>query len=134
MNAPAAQPDHYAALGLPPTATSKQITDAYRTLVRTLHPDTTTAPEDTLARFTAVTTAYALLHDPVRRAAYDKTRHSPPSVPHALPQTGSTIHITVLPAPTTDTTPANPRTRRDTTQPLLRAGPTRVSPLPHRGP
>ena len=38
MSAPHAHPDHYAALGVPTTATARQITHAYRALVRALHP------------------------------------------------------------------------------------------------
>src|SRR5579859_5765933 len=101
-------PDHYTTLGLPTTATPGQIAHAYRALARTLHPDTTTAmPGDTLARFTAATTAYQILHDPARRAAYDRTRHTPPPAPAPAPppatRTRTTVHITVLPPPTPDT-------------------------------
>jgi len=51
------RPDHYAILGVSTTATPRQITHAYRALVRALHPDTATAPGDTRSRFTAVTTS-----------------------------------------------------------------------------
>jgi curved DNA-binding protein CbpA len=44
------QPDHYATLGLPTTASPGQITHAYRALVRTLHPDTATVPGTTTRR------------------------------------------------------------------------------------
>ncbi|HEV3169519.1 MAG TPA: J domain-containing protein [Actinocrinis sp.] len=130
------RPDHYATLGLPTTATLGQIAHAYRALVRTLHPDTAAAPGDTLARFTAVTTAYQVLHDPARRAAYDRTRHTPPPAPPppAAPRTRTAIHVTVLPPPAPDAITASTPSRRDIPPPLLRAGPTRVSPLPHRGP
>lgn len=127
-------PDHYAALGLPATATPGQITRAYHALARTLHPDTAAAPGDALARFTAVTAAYRILHDPARRAAYDRTRHTPLTPPPPAPGIRTTLHVTVLPAPMPDAITATPPTRRDTPTPLLRAGPTRVSPLPHRGP
>jgi DnaJ-class molecular chaperone len=125
------QPDYYATLGIPATATPRQITHAYRALVRTLHPDTATAtataPGDTGTRFAAVTAAYAVLHDPARRAAYDETRRTPP-------RTSTTIHVTFRPTPAHDATTAGPPTQRDTLSPPLRVGPTRVSPLPHRGP
>src|SRR6185295_3894211 len=37
--------DPYAVLGLPPTATQDQITNAYRRQVRTLHPDVRTTSQ-----------------------------------------------------------------------------------------
>ena len=127
-------PDHYATLGLPTTATPGQITHAYRALVRTLHPDTTAMHGDTLARFTAVTNAYHILHDPARRAAYDHARHTAPPAPAppAAPRT-TVVHVTVLPPPP-DAITARAPSRPGTPPPLLRAGPIRVSPLPHRGP
>jgi curved DNA-binding protein CbpA len=136
------RPDHYATLGLPTTASPGQITHAYRALVRTLHPDTATAPGDTLARFTAVTTAYQVLHDPARRAAYDRTQHTPPPdpAPPAAPRTRTrtrtrtTVQVTILPPPAPDTITAKAPSRHDMPPPLLRAGPTRVTPLPHHGP
>lgn len=72
-----AQPDPYAILGLSPTATQTQISRAYRVLVRRHHPDTRD-PGDEQGRVASETTlhqvlaAYAVLHDPVRRAAYDR--------------------------------------------------------------
>jgi len=125
------RPDHYAILGVSTTATPRQITHAYRALVRALHPDTATAPGDTRSRFTAVTTAYQVLHDPTRRAAYDQTRHTTSPSPTATPpsaQAPITIHVAVPVAPPADVTPA----QRDTHEPMLRAGPTRFSPLPYR--
>ena len=116
-------PDHYATLGVPATATPAQITHAYRTLVRSLHPDTSTIPGDTRAPFTAVTTAYRILHDPARRAAYDQSRHTgsaaqPPQPPARV---HVTVHVTVTPA----AAPPRPAAR----EPLLRVGPVRISPL-----
>jgi curved DNA-binding protein CbpA len=131
------RPDHYATLGLPTTATPRQIAHAYRALARTLHPDTAaTVPGDTLSRFTAVTIAYHVLHDPARRAAYDRTRHIPPlaPAPPAAPRIRTTVHVAVLPPPSPEAIIVGPPSRHDTSPPLLRAGPTRVSPLPHRGP
>ena len=64
--------DPYAVLGLPPTATQDQITNAYRRQVRTLHPDVRTTsqparpPSDEQLR--RVLAAYSLLRDPERRA------------------------------------------------------------------
>jgi curved DNA-binding protein CbpA len=67
-------PDYYALLGVPADATTAQIKKAYRKLARRHHPDTN--PGDTAAagRFKAITEAYEVLTDPVRRQAYDATR------------------------------------------------------------
>jgi len=120
-------PDHYATLGVNATATPAQISHAYRTLIRSLHPDTTTMPGDTRAPFTAVTTAYRILRDPARRAAYDRSRRSSspaqPSQPSQRPpQIRTTVHVTVTPT----AAPPRPAAR----EPLLRVGPVQISPLP----
>jgi curved DNA-binding protein CbpA len=126
------RPDHYAALGVSAAATPRQITHAYRALVRALHPDTTTAAGDTLARFTAVTTAYKILHDPARRAAYDRSCHTEPAA--RTPPARTAVYVDVRAAPPADALRADPLPHRDPRPPLLRAGPTRVSPLPRPGP
>lgn len=133
MSAPHAHPDHYAALGVPTTATARQITHAYRALIRALHPDTATASGDTGTRFTAVTTAYQVLHDPDRRAAYDQARHSAPPAPRP-PGIRTALHVTVHTAPPADAVPIAGPAPPATRAPLLRAGPVRVSPLPSRAP
>lgn len=128
-------PDHYATLGIPTTATPRQITHAYRALVRVLHPDTATdtatATGDTRDRFTAVTTAYAVLHDAARRAAYDQTRTAQ-TRPDAGSdhETATRARTTIPAAPPADAILLGPSARYGTSQPLLRAGPTHVSPLP----
>ncbi len=78
------QPNHYAALHLSPDATAREISRAYRTLLRTHHPDTrqrvddgdtTSAPD--LQELHAIMQAYVVLSDPEKRAAYDRARLSP---------------------------------------------------------
>jgi molecular chaperone DnaJ len=64
--------DLYATLGVTGDATDADITSAYRRLARQLHPDTN--PDAARHRFSGVTDAYDVLHDPVRRSAYDRTR------------------------------------------------------------
>ncbi|WP_253842869.1 J domain-containing protein [Mycobacterium colombiense] len=67
--------DPYAVLGLAPTATADEITRAYRSQVRALHPDTRATPQSNPQlddRLRQVLTAYALLRDPERRARYDR--------------------------------------------------------------
>lgn len=78
------QPDHYATLHVSPDATAREITRAYRTLLRTHHPDTrqkvddgdTTSVAD-LQELHAIMQAYVVLSDPGKRAAYDRSRRTP---------------------------------------------------------
>ena len=95
--------DPYAVLGLSPTATPDEITHAYRTQVRSFHPDTRTTPESTLApadeQLRRVLAAYALLRDPQRRARYDRqtARYNraagrSPTAPRAPAETTNTLN------------------------------------------
>ena len=65
--------DPYAVLGVPSTASQAEITHAYRTRLRSHHPDTRDAPSSRWAddHLRDVLAAYALLRDPARRADYD---------------------------------------------------------------
>jgi DnaJ-class molecular chaperone len=68
-------PDLYAILGVPPDATQEQISHAYRTLLRRHHPDTRADDDTAVASDSAlqeVFSAYAVLRDRERRAAYDR--------------------------------------------------------------
>lgn len=77
------QPDYYATLHVPLDATAREITRAYRALLRTHHPDTrqkvddgdTTSAAD-LQELHAIMQAYVVLSDPGKRAAYDRARRS----------------------------------------------------------
>ncbi|MGY1849030.1 DnaJ C-terminal domain-containing protein [Blastococcus sp. SYSU DS1021] len=70
--------DHYRVLGVAESASDKEITRAYRRLVRELHPDTN--PDAGAGeRFREVTSAYEVLHDPVRRREYDEVRRLAPA-------------------------------------------------------
>lgn len=89
--------DLYAILEVNPAASQAEITRAYRLLVRRHHPDTRAPGEispiigrgvadDSATRHDAalqdVVAAYRVLHDPVRRAEYDKRRQPrPPLAP-----------------------------------------------------
>lgn len=66
--------DHYAVLGLRAEASPEQITSAYRTLIRTLHPDARPGGPPADAELAEVINAYQTLHDPLRRSAYDAGR------------------------------------------------------------
>jgi DnaJ-class molecular chaperone len=65
----------YVVLGVSPMATQDEITHAYRRHLRDHHPDIRPpAPNrDDDERLRQILAAYALLRDPHRRAAYDRT-------------------------------------------------------------
>jgi curved DNA-binding protein CbpA len=65
--------DHYAALGLRPSATLADIKKAFRQQAAIHHPDRNSAA-DAAARFRLVQTAYEVLSDPTKRKAYDDNR------------------------------------------------------------
>lgn len=72
-----AEPDFYRILGVPPSATIKQIKSAYRKLVKKYHPDLFVAPGEkarATAAFQKINHAYAVLGDPKRRSFYDQLR------------------------------------------------------------
>lgn len=60
---------HYEVLGVGPRASAAELRRAYLALARRHHPDVAGGSED---RMQAVTAAWAVLGDPVRRAAYDR--------------------------------------------------------------
>jgi DnaJ-class molecular chaperone len=66
------RPDLYAVLGVPPSATQAEISHAYRALLRRHHPDTRAPDDGSDAALQQVLAAYAVLHDPARRADYDR--------------------------------------------------------------
>jgi curved DNA-binding protein CbpA len=76
-------PDPYRILGVTAVASDDDLDHAFRGLVRRHHPDTRSSSEsaaDADQRLQEILTAYAMLRDPVRRAAYDRTRAGPASV------------------------------------------------------
>ena len=64
--------DPYTTLGVPRSASEKEIKSAYRKLAMKYHPDKTGGCTDSEAKFKAVSEAYDCLKDPQRRAAYDR--------------------------------------------------------------
>jgi molecular chaperone DnaJ len=66
--------DYYAVLGVPATASAKDITQAYRKLARQWHPDAN--PDDSRAeeKFKELSAAYDVLGDETRRKDYDEVR------------------------------------------------------------
>lgn len=86
--------DHYSVLGVPPTATARQIRDAFRALARAHHPDTN--PDDPGAEkaFKRINRAWEVLRDPKTRRAYDE-RHTRGRF--AGPGTGGPQSVTLEP-------------------------------------
>ena len=83
------RPDPYTILHLDPAATAREINRAYRALVRAHHPDTrppravAASPESGPQELRDeelrdIMDAYAILRDPVKRAAYDRQRAGSP--------------------------------------------------------
>lgn len=67
--------DFYQVLGVPSTASDKEITKAYRQLAKKFHPDANPGSED---RFKEISSAYDVLGDPAKRKEYDEVRRLGP--------------------------------------------------------
>jgi molecular chaperone DnaJ len=63
--------DYYEVLGVPRDASAEQIKKAYRKLAMQYHPDVADAP-DAAEKFKEIGEAYEVLHDPNKRAMYDR--------------------------------------------------------------
>jgi len=63
--------DYYKTLGVPSTATAKEITSAYRKLAKKHHPDTNPGNDDV---FKEISAAYDVLGDADKRKEYDEVR------------------------------------------------------------
>ncbi|XP_050286550.1 uncharacterized protein LOC126725728 isoform X1 [Quercus robur] len=63
--------DYYATLGVPKSASSKEIKAAYRKLARQYHPDVNKQPGAT-EKFKEISAAYEVLSDDKKRALYDQ--------------------------------------------------------------
>ncbi|WCJ40528.1 Chaperone protein DnaJ [Euphorbia peplus] len=66
-----ASADYYATLGVPKSASSKDIKAAYRKLARKFHPDVNKEPGAT-EKFKEISNAYQVLSDDKKRALYDQ--------------------------------------------------------------
>jgi curved DNA-binding protein CbpA len=88
--------DHYAVLGVDETVDPRTLRAAYLARMRLHHPDRRPGDPGDMAR--RLNAAYAVLKDPVRRAAYDRTRrtsqlrHRPAGVNGVQPRRSTTGH------------------------------------------
>ena len=64
--------DYYEVLGLPRTATQKEITAAFRKLARKHHPDLNAGDKQAEARFKEISQAHDVLSDAKKRRLYDE--------------------------------------------------------------
>ena len=64
--------DYYETLGVPRTASQKEISSAFRKLARKHHPDLNAGDKQAEARFKEVSEAHGVLSDPKKRKLYDQ--------------------------------------------------------------
>jgi curved DNA-binding protein len=64
--------DYYTVLGVPRTASDKDVRAAYRKLARKYHPDLNPGDKSAEARFKELQNAYDVLSDPQKRKKYDQ--------------------------------------------------------------
>jgi hypothetical protein len=87
---PPFRPTLYSLLKVSSSATPQQLRQAFRSLSKLYHPDTTSLPSSEAAEaFRQVQAAYALLNDPSRRLAYDRqlAAAAPGAPPRQAPST-----------------------------------------------
>src|SRR4029453_15777893 len=66
--------DYYEVLGVPPSASEKDITRAYRNLAKQYHPDANPGNTEAEEKFKSVAAAYDVLGDADKRKEYDEVR------------------------------------------------------------
>ncbi|MES2164447.1 MAG: DnaJ domain-containing protein [Pseudomonadota bacterium] len=93
--------NYYNTLGIAPNATDDEIKKIYRSLAMRFHPDRNQTP-GAEARFKAITKAYEILSDPVKREEYNqRVNHriiiDPEAEAYQLWRAVFNLHGTVLP-------------------------------------
>jgi len=84
------QKDYYQTLGVTPTASEREIKEAFRKMAFKYHPDRTAGQPDSADMMKAVNEAYAVLSNPAKRREYDEMRrHFGNSAAHRFRQTYS---------------------------------------------
>jgi DnaJ-class molecular chaperone len=68
--------DYYTVLGVPRTASEKDLKTAYRKLARKHHPDVNPGDKRSEALFKEIGEAYSVLSDPEKRKKYDRWGHN----------------------------------------------------------
>jgi hypothetical protein len=87
---------YYEDFGLPPNASPEEIREAYRLLVRLMHPDHQTDPALKWAaegQMRRINRAYAVLSDPERRRQYDEPVHEPERVAPLVIRTPNAVVV-----------------------------------------
>jgi curved DNA-binding protein len=64
--------DYYATLGVPKSATEKEIKQAFRKMARKYHPDVNPGDKSAESRFKQINEAYEVIGDPEKRKKYDE--------------------------------------------------------------
>ena len=85
--------DHYATLGVPPSADAEQIEEAYKHLSRRYHPDINPGDPHAATVFERIESAYKVLSDAERRSRYDREGSLTDSIVPAAPE----LTVRVLP-------------------------------------
>jgi len=70
------KPDYYEVLSISRTASSDEISYAYRKMAIKYHPDKNPGDEEAVARFKMAAEAFEVLNDPEKRARYDRYGHA----------------------------------------------------------
>lgn len=123
----------YHRLGLEPGASQAEIVQAYRRLVRGVHPDAHPGDPGAPARFRLLREAYEALADPRRRADYERWRLRQ-QAEHGRDRLAADAPVSVLGV---QKAPFEQHARIAVVGPVraadaLRVGPVHVTPLPQR--